>query len=330
MERDLKNNQAKRRKRRAKEKKLRKIKLSFFGVALTVSFSFMYKYKFTSSDLVKAKDTKIVANKEEKKVAKKEQASKGDLANENQEVLVSLRDGEKTIGYSDILQNYKKVDKEGYIYSADKLESRELLKVQPGEYIRTYGFTEEWIKVKHKSVEGFVKRDIIRSVEDSKLKVVDGHLVVAKGYEVPEDFDYSFDIETESALMVMLESMKREGLNLKVGRTYTSFQDEKDYIENNESSYPKPNEYESELRTGLAVELYNENTDPRLDNGFLETEEGKWILENAHKYGFVLRYPADKEDITGFAHDENIFRFVGVDLAKTMYENNLTMEEYFK
>ncbi len=330
MERDLKHNQEKRRKRRAKAKKLRKLKFCFFGVALTVSFSFIYKYKFTNKDLVKAKDSQIVAPREEKKLAKREQASRGDLANENKEFNLELRDGKKTIGYSDILQAYKKVDKEGYIYSSDSIESRQLLKLNPGEYIKTYGFTEEWIKVKHKSVEGFVKRDIIRSIDEKKLKVIDGHLVVAKGYEVPEDFNYSFDIETESALMVMLESMKREGLNLKVGRTYTSFEEEKDYIENNDSSYPKPNEYESELRTGLAVELYNENTDPRLDNGFLETEEGKWILENAHKYGFVLRYPADKEEVTGFAQDENIFRFVGVDLAKIMYEENLTMEEYFK
>lgn len=62
------------------------------------------------------------------------------------------------------------------------------------------------------------------------------------------------------------------------------------------------------------------------------TGEGEyaWVHENAHKYGFVLRYPEDKEDITGISYESWHFRYVGVPHAQYMYENGLTLEEYIE
>ena len=53
------------------------------------------------------------------------------------------------------------------------------------------------------------------------------------------------------------------------------------------------------------------------------------MLDNAYKYGFVLRYPKDKEDITGYDFEAWHFRYVGVDIAKYIYENNITYDEYY-
>lgn len=58
------------------------------------------------------------------------------------------------------------------------------------------------------------------------------------------------------------------------------------------------------------------------------TKEAKWLKENAHKFGFILRYPKGKEDITGKKFEPWHIRYVGEDIAKYIYENNLTLEEY--
>ena len=64
-------------------------------------------------------------------------------------------------------------------------------------------------------------------------------------------------------------------------------------------------------------------------NLFEESEEFTWMSENAHHYGFILRYPKGKEHITGFKYEPWHYRYVGVELATTLYQKNLTLEEYF-
>lgn len=83
----------------------------------------------------------------------------------------------------------------------------------------------------------------------------------------------------------------------------------------------------SEHQTGLAVDVEGENKDY---DQFESTKEFDWIKDNAHKYGFILRYPKGKEHITGFKYEPWHYRYVGKDIAKYIYENNLTLEEYFK
>lgn len=82
----------------------------------------------------------------------------------------------------------------------------------------------------------------------------------------------------------------------------------------------------SEHQTGLAVDVEGENKDY---NNFENTKEYNWMINNAHKYGFILRYPKGKEHITGFKFEPWHYRYVG-DIAKYIYENNLTLEEYLK
>lgn len=83
----------------------------------------------------------------------------------------------------------------------------------------------------------------------------------------------------------------------------------------------------SEHQVGLALDIVCD-THYRLDEAFGDTEAGKWLAENSYQYGFILRYPKDKEEITGIEYEPWHFRYVGKEAAKEMTEQNLTLEEY--
>lgn len=83
----------------------------------------------------------------------------------------------------------------------------------------------------------------------------------------------------------------------------------------------------SEHSTGLALDILSK-THNAADDAYGSTVEGKWLAEHAHKYGFILRYPKDKEHITGVIYEPWHFRYVGVDAATEIYEKGLCLEEY--
>lgn len=86
----------------------------------------------------------------------------------------------------------------------------------------------------------------------------------------------------------------------------------------------------SEHQTGLAIDFaYYENgiyNDDVKEND----KEAIWLKNNAWKYGFILRYPKGKENVTGYNFEPWHFRFVGLKLAKYLFKNDLTLEEYYK
>ncbi|MBQ8409822.1 MAG: M15 family metallopeptidase [Clostridia bacterium] len=101
------------------------------------------------------------------------------------------------------------------------------------------------------------------------------------------------------------------------------------------SAYPGTSEHQ----TGLCMDLFVSPDMKELENygregtypddvGFAETDEFKWLLQNAYKFGFILRYPEDKVDVTGYSYESWHYRFVGIDAATDIYENGLTLEEY--
>ncbi len=65
-------------------------------------------------------------------------------------------------------------------------------------------------------------------------------------------------------------------------------------------------------------------------NFFEDSIEFDWMVNNAHKFGFILRYPQNKTEITGFAYEPWHYRYVGKTVAKYIYENKITLEEYKK
>jgi D-alanyl-D-alanine carboxypeptidase len=83
----------------------------------------------------------------------------------------------------------------------------------------------------------------------------------------------------------------------------------------------------SEHQTGLALDVTAESVDFRLLPAFAGTKEGRWLAAHAHEYGFVIRYPADKEHITGYAYEPWHIRYVGPGTALSAYTYDVTLEE---
>lgn len=81
----------------------------------------------------------------------------------------------------------------------------------------------------------------------------------------------------------------------------------------------------SEHQSGLAVDVNNGNL---TYTSFKNTKEYQWMKENAHKYGFIQRYTAEKQKITGYVTEEWHYRYLGVEMASKVYESGLSFEEY--
>jgi len=85
----------------------------------------------------------------------------------------------------------------------------------------------------------------------------------------------------------------------------------------------------SEHQSGLAMDITAEVMNYQLEQSFGKTPEGRWTAENAHRFGFIIRYPEGKEKITGYAYEPWHLRYVGKALASEIYSGSLTLEEYY-
>ncbi|MFD0675169.1 D-alanyl-D-alanine carboxypeptidase family protein [Cohnella sp. GCM10027633] len=85
---------------------------------------------------------------------------------------------------------------------------------------------------------------------------------------------------------------------------------------------------QSEHQTGLAMDITSESVSLQLSEDFGMTEEGQWVAANAHRYGFIIRYPQDQEKITGYLYEPWHLRYLGVDMATQVYESGLTYEQF--
>lgn len=85
---------------------------------------------------------------------------------------------------------------------------------------------------------------------------------------------------------------------------------------------------ESEHQTGVAMDVSCPSVNYELEQVFGDTEEGKWLKDNAQDFGFIIRYPRDKENITGYCYEPWHIRYIGKHHAKRIKEMGLTLEEY--
>ncbi|MCR5583844.1 MAG: M15 family metallopeptidase [Lachnospiraceae bacterium] len=85
----------------------------------------------------------------------------------------------------------------------------------------------------------------------------------------------------------------------------------------------------SEHQSGLAIDISCQSCGYDLVNSFAKSPEGKWVSDNAWRYGFILRYSEDDVDITGYAYEPWHIRYVGIPLAYYLYNSGLTLEEYY-
>ena len=84
----------------------------------------------------------------------------------------------------------------------------------------------------------------------------------------------------------------------------------------------------SEHELGLAMDIVDVNYQ-KLDKQQEDTPAQKWLMANSWKYGFILRYPNEKSDVTGIIYEPWHYRYVGKELAREIYESGLCLEEYF-
>lgn len=132
----------------------------------------------------------------------------------------------------------------------------------------------------------------------------------------------------------MYTDMKVLGLNLLIRSSYRSYNYQSGLYNNyvlkdgkkNADTYSARPGY-SEHQTGLAIDVGTPSTKNLGD--FEYTKEYEWMIENAHNYGFILRYQEDTTDITGYMYEPWHFRYVGIDVATYIKENNITYEEYY-
>ncbi|WP_415930160.1 M15 family metallopeptidase [Zhenpiania hominis] len=171
-------------------------------------------------------------------------------------------------------------------------------------------------------------------------------MLVNSRYRIPDDYSVELirlsngeqvDSRIYPDLQEMFDDARGAGYSLFVRAGYRSEEDQEDLMEDKIEAYrqegysqreaeheaekwvAKPGTSEHEL--GLAVDI---NAEGQTDGNRLY----QWLAEHSWKYGFILRYPAEKEEITGIDYEPWHFRYVGKQAAKEMYEQDLCLEEY--
>ena len=171
-------------------------------------------------------------------------------------------------------------------------------------------------------------------------------MLVNSRYRIPDDYSVELirlsngeqvDSRIYPDLQEMFDDARGAGYSLFVRAGYRSEEDQEDLMEDKIEAYrqegysqreaereadkwvAKPGTSEHEL--GLSVDI---NAEGQTDGNRLY----QWLAEHSWKYGFILRYPAEKEEITGIDYEPWHFRYVGKQAAKEMYEQDLCLEEY--
>ena len=170
----------------------------------------------------------------------------------------------------------------------------------------------------------------------NKYNYLDATYVPAELTNIP--LTYAFDNnqttkEVLSAFKNMWSAAKKQNLTLIVNSSYRDYKSQEEVW--NYYDDLRGEEYAdsiaaragySEHQTGLALDII---TYGATKNNFENTDEFKWLEKNAHKYGFILRYPKEKEDITGYAYESWHYRYVGIETATEIYNKKITYDEYY-
>ena len=164
------------------------------------------------------------------------------------------------------------------------------------------------------------------------ITYIQGLMIVNKSYPLPKEYNPGgMTAETKAAYDEMVKDAAAAGLSLKSVSDFRSYATQEQLYKNycNRDGQAAADTYSarpghSEHQTGLAIDINCAGS------GFDNTPEAKWLAENCWKYGFILRYPKGKENITGYQYESWHIRYVGKEWAKTITESGLTLEEYFQ
>lgn len=221
----------------------------------------------------------------------------------------------------------------------------------------------QWLKAgnvnitrKNSSTEsGFVRDGTSKnSIEaQEKVRQSDWRLVVVnRWHPISETYKISLtqlrnnqpvDERCYPDLQAMMDDCRRAGLSPLICSSYRTWEKQTLLYQNKvaqliREGYPEAEAKKeastsnaipgtSEHQLGLAVDIVD-NSNQRLDETQEDTAVQKWLLENSWKYGFILRYPAGKSEITGIIYEPWHYRYVGKEAAKEIYEQRICLEEY--
>lgn len=181
------------------------------------------------------------------------------------------------------------------------------------------------------------------------------YCLVNKEYSLPSDYEpddlvvpnitFSIDYESEKkyirqeaaeALEQMFTDAAKEGLELVAVSGYRSYTRQEEIYQKNLKTRgtTHTNQYSakpgySEHQTGLVMDISCKSEGYDLQESFGDTPEGEWVAQNVSSYGYIIRYPKDKCEITGYSYEPWHLRYVGVPLATFLTDNNLTLDEYY-
>ena len=171
---------------------------------------------------------------------------------------------------------------------------------------------------------------------------------------LPQDFtvetevvqnSFEMDARVAQTMRDMIDAAAKDGVDLLVCSAYRSIEKQQTLFDEQVQIYLNQGKSQqeaydltasaiaipgtSEHHTGLAADIVTP-THQTLDPEFADTEAGQWLQEHAWEYGFVLRYPEDKQDVTKIIYESWHYRFVGKTHAKLMKESGLCLEEYLQ
>lgn len=179
------------------------------------------------------------------------------------------------------------------------------------------------------------------NTEQKELMLVNKYNKLSENYEpenitnIPLTYAYSDNKTSQEVIdyyKKMHDAAKQEGINLVISSAYRSYQEQQETYdtyerikgEDVETYAARPGH--SEHQTGLAFDILTLGvTTAKFD----QTKEFEWLRDNSYKYGFILRYPKDKEKITGYEYESWHYRYVGEKAAKIIHDENITFEEYY-
>lgn len=160
-------------------------------------------------------------------------------------------------------------------------------------------------------------------------------LIVNRDYSLPADYNPGVEQEVIEAYTELIDDAEAEGFDLVIVSGFRSYQDQEavydDFtarmgVEEAERFTLPPGH--SEHQSGLAVDIGSVESASIAAIPFGETPDYEWMKDVAHEYGFIVRYQEGKEDITGLDFEPWHIRYVGVEAAIEMYEQDLVLEEY--
>ncbi|PID19701.1 MULTISPECIES: M15 family metallopeptidase [unclassified Sporosarcina] len=224
-------------------------------------------------------------------------------------------------------------DPEGVSEEGEKPEEIPLRKIEDAPIIeKSQEKAEEAAPEKPSSAIDYIKGQQL----PKEPKYVDGVLLANKQYPLPRDYAPGESEEAREAYNEMEAAAVTSGINLHAFSTYRSYEYQvtlyNRYVERDGQEaadrYSARPGY-SEHQTGLAFDIGEVNHERHwASNSFGDTEAAKWLAANAHKYGFILRYPEGKEEVTGYMHESWHYRYVGKKRAAQIFKHNITLEEY--